>query len=107
MPMMVECAHCGARMQYPEGGDMLICDYCGATMAAPVELQQARAREEARKMLTWPELRRKRWFQIGVLIFLAIFVLPTCLAIVGSLLGIIAGVGAPLAAIILQLLVGR
>jgi DNA-directed RNA polymerase subunit RPC12/RpoP len=107
MPMTFNCPNCGAQLDYQGGNTSLICAYCGSSALVPAELQQAQAQEEARKMLTWPELRKNRWFQVGVVLFFVIFVLPTCLGVFGSLIGIIAGVGAPILAVILQTVLGR
>ena len=107
MPMIFNCPNCGAKLDFQGGDASLVCLYCGNTVVVPVELQQAQVQEAVRKMLTWPELRRNRWFQVGVALFFVIFVLPTCIGMAGSLLGILAGVGAPIVAVILQLLSGR
>jgi len=105
MPMKFNCPDCGAQLEYQGGGPSLVCQYCGNTVMVPLELKEAQAEEEARKMLTWPELRKNRWFQIGVALFVVIFVLPTCIGLVASLLGVAVGVGAPIVALILQFLV--
>ncbi len=107
MPMTFNCPDCGAQLEYQGGNSSLVCQYCGNTVVVPADLQQAQAEEEARKMLTWPELRKNRWFQVGVALFVVIFVLPTCLGLVASLFGVAVGVGAPIFAIILQFLVKR
>jgi DNA-directed RNA polymerase subunit RPC12/RpoP len=107
MPMTFECPYCGARLEYQGENSSLICQYCGNTVIVPAEIQQAHEEEEVRKMLTWPELRRNRWFQVGVVLFIVIFVLPTCIGLAASLLGIVAGIGVPLVAIILQFLSGH
>ena len=107
MPMTFNCPNCGAQLDYQGGNTSLICPYCGSSALVPAELQQAQAQEEARKMLTWPELRKNRWFQVGAILFIVIFVLPTCIGLAGSLIGIVAGVGAPILAVILQTVLGR
>jgi DNA-directed RNA polymerase subunit RPC12/RpoP len=107
MPMAFNCPNCGAQLEDLEGNSSLICQYCGNSVVVPTELQQAQAQEEVRKILSWLELRKNRWFQVGVAQFFVIFVLPTCLGLAGSLLGILAGVGAPIVAVILQFLFGR
>lgn len=101
------CPNCGAQLEYQGGNTSLVCQYCGNTVVVPADLQQAYEQEEVRKMLTWPELRRNRGFQIGVALFLVIFVLPTCVGLAATLLGIVAGFGVPIAAIILQFLLRR
>jgi DNA-directed RNA polymerase subunit RPC12/RpoP len=107
MPMTFNCPNCGAKQEYLGGNTSLVCQYCGNSVLVPDEIQQAQAQEEARQMLSWPELRKNRWFKVGVVLFIVIFVLPTCLGLVGSLLGIVVGVGAPILAVILQFLFGR
>ena len=107
MPLTFNCPNCGAQLEYRGGNILLVCQYCGNSVVVPTDLQQAHAQDEARRILTWPELRKNRWFQVGVALFFVIFVLPTCIGLAGSLLGILAGVGAPIVAVILQLLSGR
>ena len=101
--MTFDCPNCGAKLEYRGGNSALTCQYCGNSVVVPAELQQAQTQEEIRHMLTWPELRKNRWFQVGVALFFVIFVLPVCV----GLIGIVAGVGAPLLAVILQIVLGR
>ena len=107
MPLTFNCPNCGAQLEYLGGNISLVCQYCGNSVVVPTDLQQAHAQDEARRILTWPELRKNRWFQVGVALFFVIFVLPTCIGLAGSLLGILAGAGAPIVAVILQLFSGR
>jgi hypothetical protein len=105
--MTFNCPTCGAQLEYQGGSSSLVCEYCGNSVVVPEDLQQAQAQEEVRKLMTWSELRKNRWFQVGVLLFFVIFVLPACIGLVASLLGIAAGVGAPILAVILQFVLGR
>jgi hypothetical protein len=105
--MTFNCPNCGAQLQYQGGNTALTCQYCGNSVLVPADLQQAHAQEDVRKTLTWPELRKNRWFQVGVVLFVLIFVLPACVGVIGSLIGIAAGVGAPILAVILQVVLGR
>jgi hypothetical protein len=107
MPMTFNCPNCGAQLDYPGGSISLICQYCGNSVVVPADLQRAHAQDEVRKMLTWPELRKNRWFQVGAALFFVIFVLPVCVGVIGSLIGIAAGVGAPILTVILQVVLGR
>jgi DNA-directed RNA polymerase subunit RPC12/RpoP len=107
MPMTFNCPNCGAQLEYQGGDTSLVCQYCGNSVVVPADLQEAHAEEEVRKIFTWAELRKNRWFQVGVALFFVIFVLPTCIGVIGSLLGIVAGVGAPIFAFILQFLLRR
>ncbi len=107
MPMTFNCPNCGAQLEYQGGNSAIVCPYCGNSVVVPENLQQAQAQEEVRKMLTWPELRKNHWFQAGVALFFVIFILPTCIGLAASLLGVIVGVGAPIFAVVLQLLFGH
>jgi hypothetical protein len=107
MPLTFNCPNCGAQLEYQGGNISLVCQYCGNSVVVPADLQQAHTQDEVRRIMTWSELRRNRWFQIGVALFFVIFILPTCIGLIGSLVGIFAGVGAPIVAVILQYLVGH
>lgn len=107
MPLTFNCPNCGAQLEFQGGKISLVCQYCGNSVVVPADLQQAHAQDEVQRILTWPELRRNRWFQVGVALFFIIFILPTCIGLIGSLLGIFAGIGVPIVAVILQLLSGR
>ncbi len=104
MSMTFQCPDCGAQLEYQGGSSSQVCSYCGNSVVAPEEIQQAQQQEAMRKALTWPELRKNRWFQIFVVFIFITVVLPTCLALAGAVVGILAGVGVPLAAVILQFL---
>jgi DNA-directed RNA polymerase subunit RPC12/RpoP len=103
MSVTFNCPNCGAQLEYQGGGPSLVCQYCGNSVVVPQDLQQAQAQEEVRKMLTWPELRKNRWFQIFVAFIFITFVLPTCLGVIGALVGI----GAPIFAVVLQFFLRR
>ena len=103
MSMTFNCPDCGARLEYQGGNTSLECPYCGNTVVVPADLQQAQEQAEVRKALTWPELRKNRWFQVGVALFIIIFIVPTCVGIGAALLGVLA----PIVAIVLQFLVGH
>jgi DNA-directed RNA polymerase subunit RPC12/RpoP len=107
MSMTFNCPNCGAQLEYQGESSSLVCQYCGNSVVVPADLQEAQAQEDVRKMLTWPELRKNRWFQVGVALFFVIVVLPTCIGLIASLLGIFVGVGAPILAVILQFVLGR
>jgi hypothetical protein len=107
MPLTFNCPNCGAQLEYQGGNISPVCQYCGNSVVVPADLQQAHAQDEVQRILTWPELRRNRWFQVGVALFFIIFILPTCIGLIGSLLGIFAGIGVPIIAVILQYLFGR
>jgi hypothetical protein len=107
MPMAFNCPNCGAQLEYQGGTLTSTCQYCGNSVVVPADLQHARAQEDARKMLTWPELRQKCWFQVGAALFFVLVVLPACIGVIGSFIGIIAGVGAQILAVILQIVLGR
>jgi hypothetical protein len=107
MPVTSNCPNCGAQLEYQGGDATFPCQYCGSTVVVPEDLQPAQAQVNLQKMLTWPELRKNRWFKIGVVFFFVVFVLPTCIGLVASLLGITVGIGAPFAAVILQYIFGR
>jgi hypothetical protein len=107
MPITFNCPNCGAQLEYQGGSASLVCQYCGNAVVMPADLQQAHSQDEARRMLARPEMRKNPWFQVGVALFFVVFVLPTCMGLAGSLLGVFAGVGASIVAVILQFLFGR
>jgi hypothetical protein len=76
------CPQCGASLQYSGGGQSMHCPYCGSNVQVPQELW--RPAEEAKTALQW---------QKYVVWFLILTVgLPTCLGLLGTVLGVGGGV---------------
>ena len=98
MAQSFNCPNCGGMLEYPGSGRMMKCPYCATTVAVPEafwrEQETAKTVNQAKKY---------------VIIFLLITVgLPTCLTLLGVLLGFggtLLGVGAAIFAAILQVVI--
>ena len=90
--MMVQsfsCPNCGASLDYHGAQHVMQCTFCNATIAVPEELW--RPAEEARQQVE-QQNTEKRWMKV-LWIFLGITVgLPLCLALVGTLIGLVASI---------------
>lgn len=93
MAQTFSCPSCGARLDY--GGKLrtATCPYCGTVAEVPRELWEPA--EQARTMGQW-----KKWIAIFLVVTV---VIPTCLGIAGTLLGIGGGILGALAPFILGL----
>jgi hypothetical protein len=92
------CPNCGGALEYGGAGRTMKCPYCGTTVQVPEQMWSAV--EQAQTASQWKKY---------VIIFLIITVgLPTCLSLLGlvlGLLGIGAGILAPILAFFLHFLV--
>jgi hypothetical protein len=86
MSQTFSCPNCGATLDYAGDGGLtgaqtMSCAYCGNTVAVPPELwQPIEAAKTAQTVSQWSKY---------LLIFIIIvFVVPTCLGLIGTLLGI-------------------
>ena len=80
MPQSFNCPQCGATNAYSGTGDHQRCEYCGALIPVPQEMVNQVAVTRLSKQAT-------RWIVIFIVV---VFVLPTCLSIAGTLIGIAA-----------------
>ena len=88
------CQSCGAALEYG-GARMIRCPYCGTVAPVPKSLWQARGQAES--MGQW-----RKW----IVVFLAPTVgLPTCLGLVGAVLGIGGGIFAAIIPFVLSFFV--
>ncbi len=95
MPQPFNCPNCGATLDYSGVGRTMKCPYCGTLVQAPEQLWQPA--EEARTVNQWKKY---------ILIFLLITVgLPTCLGLVGTVVGIGGGIFAAIIPFIIRLLI--
>ena len=89
------CPQCGAGLQYAGGGQSMRCPYCGSNVQVPEQLW--RHAEDARTSAQWQKYAI--WFLV-----LAVG-LPTCLGLVGAVLGIGGGVFAAILPFVLHIFV--
>lgn len=95
MPQSFNCPNCGAALEYPGAGRTMACTYCGTTVQVPQELWQPV--EEARTANQW---------KTYLIIFLVVTVgLPTCLGLLGTVLGIGGGIFAAIIPFALHLFI--
>jgi hypothetical protein len=87
------CPSCGATLEYDGKGRTAKCQFCGTVAQVPQEFWQSV--ERAQTMEQW-----KKWI---VLFLVVTVVIPTCLGIVGTVLGIGGGILGALAPFILSL----
>jgi len=88
------CPHCGATNEYPGTGDTVRCAYCGSDVQPPEEMvnQAALARFGS---------KAKVWI---ILFVVVVFVIPTCLGLGGTLIGIAASILGAIAAFVAPLI---
>lgn len=92
MPNTFNCPNCGAALDYAGSGRDTRCPYCGTTVQVPEALWQPV--EQAKTTDRW---------KTYILIFLFItVVLPTCLSLLGAVLGIGGGILAAFLPFVLQ-----
>jgi hypothetical protein len=72
------CPQCGASLQYAGSGQSMRCTYCGSNVQVPQELW--RPVEEA--------TTARQWQKYVVWFFILTVGFPTCLGLVGAVLGI-------------------
>ncbi len=88
-----ECPSCGGNLEYDGRGPTVKCPYCGTVAQVPSDLWQPL--EQAQSSQQW-----KKWIAIFVLVTV---VLPTCLGLVGAVLGIGGGIFAVIVPFILAI----
>lgn len=95
MVQSFSCPSCGGTLEYNGSGRTMKCPYCGTVAQVPEDLWQPI--EQARTASQW-----KRW----IIIFLVVTVgIPTCLSIVGAVVGIGGGIFAAIIPFILSFFV--
>jgi hypothetical protein len=100
MAQSFDCPNCGGALQYDGGGSTATCGYCHSTVEVPASIRRAAVMSSAgASFKALPALVR-----YAIVFFVLIITVPTCIGLAGSLLGILAGVGAPILVAILQLL---
>ncbi|MFH1183474.1 MAG: hypothetical protein V1755_00335 [Chloroflexota bacterium] len=89
------CPSCGAALEHRGSGRTIRCPYCGTVAQVPESLWQPR--EQAESTRQW-----KKW----IVVFLVLTVgLPTCLGVVGTVLGIGGSIFAAIIPFVLSLFV--
>ena len=82
MTQKFNCPNCGASNEYSGEGDTVHCAYCGSDVHPPEDMvNQATVARISSKAKVWI-----------ILFVVVVFVLPTCLAFGGTLLGIAASI---------------
>ncbi len=97
MPQTFSCPNCGGSAEYT-GGPTARCQYCNNLVTAPPELRQ----EDLQQQATQTASKAGRYFLIFLLIVVGI---PSCLGLIGTLIGVFFGIAGPILAVIIQLLV--
>lgn len=89
------CPNCGAALEYSGTGRTMKCTYCGTVVQVPEQLWR-----EAEQVQTTNQWKKY------VIIFLVLTVgLPTCLGLVGTILGIGGGIFAAIVPFVLSIFV--
>lgn len=100
MAQSFDCPNCGGALQFDGGETTVTCSYCHSTVEVPASVRRAVVLNSAgASFKALPALIR-----YAIIFFVLIITVPTCIGLAGSLLGILAGVGAPILVAILQLL---
>lgn len=93
MAQTFSCPSCGAGLEYDGHGRTAKCPYCGTVAQVPAEFWQSV--EQAQALGQW-----KKWIALFLVVTV---VVPACLGIVGTVLGIGGGILGALAPFILSL----
>lgn len=88
MAQNFSCPNCGATNEYSGAGDTVRCAYCGSDVRPPTEMVN-------RAAVARFGSKAKIWI---VLFVVVVFVLPTCLGLGGTLIGIAASILGAIAA---------
>lgn len=82
MASKFNCPNCGGANEYAGEGDTVRCQFCGSDVHPPQEMvNQATVARVSSKAKVWV-----------VLFIIVVFVLPTCLGLGGTLIGIAASI---------------
>jgi len=92
LTQVFNCPACGGRLDVEEGATTMECTYCQNTITIPEELQLPAVPKTIK--LTKTQIR---WIWIFIIV---VFVVPTCVGLAGTLVGVIVSVLAPLLAIL-------
>jgi DNA-directed RNA polymerase subunit RPC12/RpoP len=93
------CPNCGALLDYVGNEANMRCPYCDSMVVVPEEVY--RAGQEADVAQSMKKIAP--WVKVFLIVIIASIVIPTCIGIIATLIGIVAGVGTPLLVIILSL----
>ncbi len=96
------CPNCGGSLNYKGELTIMQCQYCNSTVAVPQEIRAAAtavAVGEGVKKIT-PMVK---YF---IIFMILITVVPTCIGLIASLIGVVVGIGAPILVVILSF-IGR
>jgi len=88
----LSCPSCGAGLEYGEAGRTIRCPYCGTIVQVPETLWQPI--EQARTV--------SRWTKYIILFLILTVVLPTCLGLLGTALGIGGGIFAAIVSVVVS-----
>jgi hypothetical protein len=95
MGQAFSCPHCGASLEYGGSGRTMQCPYCGTRLDVPEEFW--RAVETAETASQWKKY---------IILFLILTVgLPTCLGLLGTVLGIGGGILAAILPFVLRIFI--
>lgn len=83
------CPNCGGVNEYTGEGDAMPCQYCGSNIRPPEDMVN-------KATVARVSSKAKIWIIIFIIV---VFVLPTCIGLGGTLLGIAASIIGTLAAI--------
>jgi hypothetical protein len=90
MASKFNCPQCGGANEYTGEGNTVRCQFCGSDVRAPEEMvNQATVARVSSKAKVWI-----------ILFVIVVFVIPTCLGLGGTLIGIAASILGTLAAVL-------
>jgi hypothetical protein len=86
MAQTFNCPNCGGNLEYSgsalvSGEQTIPCAYCGNTVPVPEEFWQPVEMAKTAQTVS-------RWSKYFIAFLIIVFVVPTCLGIIGTLLGI-------------------
>ena len=89
-----ECPSCGGALEYAGGGRTIKCPYCGTVAQVPEALWHPL--EQAQTAKQW-----QKW--VGIFLLVTV-VLPTCLGLAGTVVGVGGGILAAIVSFILAMM---
>lgn len=103
MPQTFSCPNCGGTLEYTgddaqTGVQTISCSYCGNLVAVPNELWQPIEEAKNAKVM-------QQWTKYLIAFIVIVVVVPTCLGMIGTLLGVGGSVIGAIVAIVAPFLI--
>jgi uncharacterized paraquat-inducible protein A len=88
MYVATNCPNCGAQVNFPEDATAAVCQYCGSQISSTGEVLPPEAAAPAQVKIDW----KNPYVRLVLLFLFVTIVLPTCVGMFGTLIGIFASI---------------